>query len=203
MKITSVKPEWGKNYNIGYIGFQFTDDSMLSEGIAYFSRWERMSDIKVSHCFVITGEHEVTEALTDKGVSTSPLGERFQDPHCHVFFREPVNYTIGLGARIARDAKAEVGSPYDFELIAGHLIVDSWVVHRLLSKSTQERVKAQVLKYADDPSGFICSELAAYSLDQQPELHDVGCLKHPDYWIEPQELFEDNEVFKRWKDQLA
>jgi hypothetical protein len=38
----------------------------------------------------------------------------------------------------------------------------------------------------------------AYALDNQAECRDVGILKDPHETIDPQELFEDNEVFKDW-----
>ena len=202
MNITSQPPKWGDNYDIGYCGFQYIDDNLLSEGIAYFERWERMSDIKVSHCFIVTGQWECVEAL-GRGVVSSPLGERFQNPHCAVFFRKPVGYTADLGQRIASAAKSKQGCGYDYTLIAGHAMADSWLVHRLLSKATEMSVKEFILSHSHVPNRFICSEFDAYCLDAQPELKDRGCLAEPEYWIEPQDLFEDNEVFEGWNDQAS
>jgi hypothetical protein len=200
MMLTTISPVWMKNYAPGYIGFQYWDDSILSKGIAYFERWERLSLIKVSHCFVVSGEHECIEAL-GRGVVTSPLTERFDAPHCAVFFRQPVGWDLDLGLRIVDEARAQLGKGYDYTLVAGHLVTDSWVVNRILSKHTAESFKAWVLKHANGKGTFDCSELSAYCLDSQPELKDRGCLANPDYWIEPQELFEDNMVFQVWKNQ--
>jgi len=41
--------------------------------------------------------------------------------------------------------------------------------------------------------------LAAYCLDCQPEYADKGVLARPHYAIDPQELFEDMEIFAAWK----
>ena len=48
---------------------------------------------------------------------------------------------------------------------------------------------------------WICSELTAYALDEQPEYHDQGILKRPNATISPQELFEDSVIFEPWTDR--
>jgi hypothetical protein len=49
---------------------------------------------------------------------------------------------------------------------------------------------------------WICSELAAYCLDAQPEYADRGVLAKPHHAIDPQELFEDPEIFSSWKQEV-
>ncbi len=77
MKIKSLTPLYGVNYKIGYIGFTFDDASIVSHGIAYFTRWTRMSDIKVSHALVVAGKNICIEALMGQGVAKQPLTKYF------------------------------------------------------------------------------------------------------------------------------
>ena len=93
MHRTNVTPVWGENYTAGDIGFQFVDNSFISEGIVYFTGWEAMSKIKVSHSFVIKGPDVCTEALA-QGVVDSPLMPRFKDPHIHVVIRRPIGLDL-------------------------------------------------------------------------------------------------------------
>jgi hypothetical protein len=45
------------------------------------------------------------------------------------------------------------------------------------------------------PDKWICSELVAYTLDEQLLYRDKGILKSPNCTISPQELFQDSEIF--------
>ena len=47
-------------------------------------------------------------------------------------------------------------------------------------------------------SRWLCGELAAYCLDCQPEYADRGVLEKPRHPVDPQELFEDGEIFANW-----
>ena len=62
LKIDSITPVYGDNYNKGYIGFTYQKKSIVSIGIAFITRWARLSHIKVSHAFVVTDENECVEA---------------------------------------------------------------------------------------------------------------------------------------------
>jgi hypothetical protein len=102
--IVIVKPEYGLNYTKGFIGFTFDDQSFVSNGIAWFTRWEE-------------GENP--------------------------------------------DA-------------------------RLFNKKRR----------------FICSELAAYALNQQPEYHGKGILAQRPFSIDLQELFQDRVIFEPWSETV-
>jgi hypothetical protein len=69
-----------------------------------------------------------------------------------------------------------------------------------LSKGSLEKAFCEVL---DCPESFICSELAAYALDEQPEYRDKGVLAFPNSAINPQNLFEDNVIFEPWKNEIV
>lgn len=48
----SVEPAYGKNYDYGWFGFNHASN-LFSKGIAHVERYERVSDIVVSHVFVV------------------------------------------------------------------------------------------------------------------------------------------------------
>lgn len=197
MTLTVQTPRWLDNYAPGYIGFSYrTDSPILSPGIAYFTRWDRLSSIRVTHSFIVSGPDHCLEALPG-GVRESSLQARFEDPNLAVFFRKPVRYSLDLGCAICRSARAQIGVAYDYRLIAGQALVNTWLFHRCLSRSAEIRT----LEWFDNATAFICSELAAFSLDAQPELHDLGCLADPHCAVSPQILFEDPALFQPWKSQ--
>jgi hypothetical protein len=197
MNIKSLHPVYGKNYKIGYIGFTFDDASIVSHGIAYFTRWTRMSQIKVSHALVVTGDNQCVEALMGKGVVEQPLSKYFDNPKRHIFFRKPRRYTHQVGTRIAETAAEQVGAKYDRLLIAAQAMqgcfLGRWV--RAVFGEKPDRFVSRLLNGKDK---WICSELAAYALDSQPEYEDKGILQKPDFTIDPQELFEDDVIFCKW-----
>ena len=197
MKVGSRVPRFGVNYKTGYIGFTFDDASIVSRGIAYFTRWKRMSQIKVSHSLVVTGDNQCVEALIGPGVVRRPLSKYFNDPHTLIFFRKPRRYTRDVGARIARTAAGQVGTQYDRLLLAAQ-IFEGCFLGRWARAAFGDKPEQFIGRVLNGKDKWICSELAAYALDSQAEYHDKGVLQKPDFTIDPQELFEDNRIFCRW-----
>jgi len=79
LTIESFKPEYGKNYKKGYIGFAYYNTSIVSMGITYLTRWARMSDIKVSHTLLVTGENECVEAhLQNSNAAAKQVGTKYE-----------------------------------------------------------------------------------------------------------------------------
>jgi len=195
--VQSLAPVFGENYKPGYIGFTHAGSSLLSTGIAYFTRWSRLSDFHVSHALVVTGNNECVEALGGKGVVKSPLDKYFDDPKTQIFFRKPRKCSAAVGQRIAETALAQVGTKYDNLLIAAQMLEGSFLRRWMLShfRDTPDHFVGRLLNRS---SRWICSELAAYCLDCQPEYADRGVLAKPNYAIDPQELFEDQEIFAGW-----
>ena len=196
MQVTSIKPKYRDNYNVGYIGFTFRDKNIISEGIAYFTRWERMSDIKVSHALIVTGKNKCIEAIPE-GVVETDLSSYFNDPHTQIFFRKPAGYDEVLGKRIAAAIKNQVGKKYDKWLIAANMLHGSFL-GRWVNTMFQGKPDLYVSKLLNDKDKWICSELAAFAMDSQPEFTDKGILEKPDFTIDPQELFEDQTIFTPW-----
>ncbi|MFN9548200.1 MAG: hypothetical protein ACK6AD_14240 [Cyanobacteriota bacterium] len=197
LDLVSHEPRYGENYGAGYVGFTYSQSNILSRGIAYFTRWQRMHDIKVSHTLVVTGENECIEAHMQGGVKRSKLDTYFHDEHCQIFFRKPNALTPPLAAAIIQAAEEHLGCAYDIDLIAAQLKVNSisghFIRHRLLPN-----LEEAVCQRRDHLDRWICSELVAHCLDAQPEYHNKGVLAHSDATIDPQELFEDDLIFQAW-----
>jgi hypothetical protein len=198
LKIQSISPKYGVNYKKGYIGFTYHNNLVICQGIAYFTRWARMSNIYATHALIVTGENSCIEAdACQNRVKSAPLQHYFDDPHCQIFFRKPKGLNDEIADRIIRVIEAEVGKEYDFGLIGGQMCAGTllgYVLNHLL-KGTPEN---QIAQYLDNPEKWICSELVAYGLDEQPEYRDRGILASPNATISPQELFEDKKIFEPW-----
>jgi hypothetical protein len=194
---TQDKPKWGDNYNIGYVGFTHTDGSFVSNGITYFTRWGRMSDIKVSHAFIVTGEDSCVSA-EPKGVMTIPLQPYFNNLKKQVFFRKPRGYTESLGVAIAESAETQIGRKYGYGLIVYNAGINS-IFGRLINTLTLGGTEKALRWVFDRKSQSICSESAAEALQQQKELKGLGVLKLAAARITPQMLFEDDGCFEPWK----
>lgn len=200
LQIHSLPPRFGENYKAGYIGFTHCGSRVPSQGIAHFTRWSRISDIPVSHALVVTGENECIEALAAKGVVKTPLEKYFNDPRTLIFFRKPRKCTNALGARLAETALAQAGTKYDHLLLAAQVLEGSFL-RRWIQAAFRESLGRFAGRLLHRDQRWISGELAAYCLDCQPEYADKGILGLPRHAIDPQELFEDQEIFAAWKEQ--
>jgi len=190
-----MKPRFGVNYDVGYIGFTYYPGDIISEGIAYFSDAE--TDIDVSHTLLVTGKNECIEAHIKNGVVVSTLSKYFNDPDCQIFFKKPVWLTHEIADRMVETAEEQVGCEYDTPLITAQALQGSFL-GRLINKVFDGSVDRFVSDKLDSDNKWICSELVAYILDSQPEYKDKGILAKPDNTINPQELFDDKTIFKEW-----
>ena len=193
----SLIPIYGDNYRPGFVGFTFKDGSFVSEGIVFFTRWERLSDFKASHTLIVSGEDACVEAQ-GRGVVESDLGKYFDDLGYAIAFRKPKGWTPELGDRIVTSAREHIGKKYGYALIVGNAITHS-VTGKLFDRLTKGWTTRWVSKVFDQSKAEICSETVALALQAQPELAKLGCLKQPANVITPQMLFEDNELFEPWK----
>jgi hypothetical protein len=195
--IQSLEPAYGDNYKSGYIGFTHTGSTLLSTGIAHFSRWSRLSDIHVSHVLVVTGANECVEATGGKGVVKSTLDRYFNDPKTQIFFRKPRKCTQALGQRIAETALSQAGTKYE-TLIKVAQMLDGSFLRRWMMSHFRESPDHFVGHLLNRDNRWIAAELAAFCLDCQPEYADRGVLAKHRHAISPQELFEDGEIFSNW-----
>lgn len=198
MLLQPIIPKFGLNYATGYIGFTYTG-GFVASSVAYFERWNRTGNLKVTHTFVVSGENECIEAHIDEGVARVPMKKYFADPACQIFFRQPRGWNPDLGRRIADVAATKVGLHYNTSLIAAEAASDTLMGHwfNQLLHSWPNRLLSKV---CDRPGHWICSQLVAYALAQQPELQGQGVLRLPFDTIDPQQLFEDESIFVDWHD---
>lgn len=198
LEVQSIAPIFGVNYDKGYVGFTYHNNLVICKGIAYFTRWAKMSNIYTTHALIVTGENSCIEADASKNqIKSAPLDRYFDEPHCQIFFRKPKGLTSEIADRIIQVLELEVGKQYDFGLILAQASAGMFLGHLLnrLLKGVPER---QISTILNDPTKWICSELVAYGLDEQPEYRDHGILKYPNATISPQELFEDETIFEPW-----
>jgi hypothetical protein len=199
--IESVNPVYRKNYKKGYIGFTYNNNNIISQGIAYFTRWSKISDINATHALVVTGENECIEAHATTGVRRANLEQYFQDKHCQIFFRKPNNLTNFIADQIVQTLIPEIGKQYDFNLITSQALSGTFL-GRFFDTYLKGQLEDTLTKILNEHDKWICSELAAYALDEQVEYRDKGILTRPNATISPQELFEDTIIFEDWKQEI-
>lgn len=198
--IESELPLYGVNYNKGYIGFTFNNASFVSEGIAYFTRWDRMSDIPVSHALIVIDENTCVEAIMGEGVKKTNLDHYFWDNHSHIFFRKPRGINDTVENEIVLATENEIGATYANNLIVNDMIRATFLGH-LLDELTHDTIFDGLSMILDKDGSFICSELAAYCLKSSKSwaYNNVGILSRPASAITPQSLFCDDVIFEQWK----
>lgn len=202
MILTSQPPVYGKNYGIGYLGGTYHSDHFLSHGIAYFTRWERMSAIPITHVFIVTGPNQCIEATKEKGVYYGTLQDRFSDDHCLIAFRKPVNLRETKARRIAWAMEDLVGAPYDTRLIKAHML-NGMLTGKLIGMLTRKRSEALLCSLLKTTGAWICANSCAHAIAAEPDYTNKGILAEPHDTISPQELFgdESGELFEPWKEQ--
>lgn len=190
LEIKAIHPMYGLNYSKGYIGFQGVDKSLECLGITYMTRWAKMSDVAVQHCFVVANENTCIESvMTPNGVKQTALEDYFR-PDRSVFFRKPIGLSEVIADLMVENANNEVGKSYDFGAILVQALSGT-LAGRLLSDSQIEAI-SQAL---EDPNKWICSELCAHSLESAFNRNFFLASSNS---LSPQELFESN-IFKPWK----
>lgn len=203
IKVTSLPQQFGEhgNYNIGYIGFTYHSKNIISEGIAYFTRWYRLSDIKASHALIVTGENQCVESHLETGVDRRDLRDYFNDQHCQIFFRKPKELTPEIANNIAKVAESQIGCQYDVDLIKKLMFIYTHL-GRIINKITKDEFVKWLTHQHQGDNEWICSELAAYCLDEQPDYKDQDILSLPNTIINPQMLFE-SKIFKDWHQEYT
>jgi hypothetical protein len=186
--------QYPADYDLGYIGFTCVP-GVISAGIAYAEHWHRLGRVTVTHTFVVTGNNECVEAHIDEGVARVSLDKYLRDPRCRIYFKRPRGWTQPLGARIAAAAATRIGARYNTSLILAEAAADTWLGHwcNRLFRDWPNRILSKIL---DQPNHWICSQLVADALAQQPEFKNLGILRQPLDTIDPQQLFDDPTLFE-------
>ena len=194
----SVAPEWGDNYGAGWPGFQFTDNSFVSKGICWFTRWDRWPiPVSVSHTFIAIGPDTCVEA-EGSGVVLGSLKERFNDPHTHVFFRKPIDYDDAMGKQIVDAAGTHLGEKYGYGLVIAKFLARTIPGKALdvITRGWWNRILCAALDFRHTAD---CDKVVAMALNASWRLAGRGVLSRPAREQTPQIIFEDQKIFTPWK----
>jgi hypothetical protein len=197
-KTISDIPQYGKNYDKGWIGFTFDKTSPVSKAIALATKYKNKTGIKISHALVVVGEGQCVEAsANNKKVISSDLSKYFDDPNQVIIFQKPKELTVEDAETIAQTAISCIDMPYEFKQLGSHGVCSLPVVRRI-NEGTFNIIPGLFAMLLDNKNAFICSELAAYSLKSAKswKYHNKGILRRPTCRFNPQELFEDKTIFE-------
>ena len=114
-----ARPAFGKDFDLGWVGFVYCPGRLLSGGIAYLTRRAKKDAVTVSHAFLVTGPNECIEANLPAGVVTSDLAKEYLDrDDLIVLFRKPLGLTSAITRRLVSSARGQVGAKFDVGGIA-------------------------------------------------------------------------------------
>lgn len=194
----SIRPDWGKNLDYGYVFFTLTNNSLISRGIAVFEEWDNRDGLSWSHCGIVTGPNKCVEALAN-GVVESDLNKYFDDEHCVITMRPVYCYSVKLGCDIATEAERYIGRKYGYGLLASNAISYSFA-GRILNTITCGVSHKALCAIGKIPGGMICSELVAKVLQKFDGLRGVGILNKPAREITPEKLSEDQDLWRMFSE---
>jgi len=184
----NLQPVFGTNYRSGQIYLTYDIGNAISIGISWFEyKSGGTPDIeKVSHCGVVISERFGVSAQP-RGVDLENLIDIFNDPHRRIVFIEPVLLdTLGALA-LTQGMYSRIGTKYDWRLIAGFGIVNSW-----LGRKLPERVQKEILRWFDCKGRVVCSEVICQELYKGGYCTDSNTRKTP-------EEMATCKCIKKWK----
>jgi len=109
--------------------------------------------------------------------------------------------TPDIADSIVEVARARLGCSYGYSLIVGHALANS-LFGKLLGTLTRGRASRAMENFFENRHQYICSELGATALNEQPEYAGKGVLALPPYAINPVALFNTKEVFEPWATRI-
>lgn len=187
---------FGKEFDLGWVGFVYCPARLISGGIAYLTRREKQGDVTVSHAFLVTGPNECVEANLPAGVVASDLAKEYLDRHDRlVLFRKPQGLTPAIARRVVSRARAQVGAKFDIGGLAAEALNDTFLGH-LVDTLFDGKPRKLLASLLHQDSRWVCSGLVAYCLRQEPKYRKRGVLARLQGTVTPQELFEDGELFE-------
>jgi hypothetical protein len=194
IKVVQQHPQFGVNYGPGWIGFISRRKDFVAAGIDWFSRWEEISGIPISHTFNIAGEDLTIEAF-EKGVDDGSLADYLNDPDVALLVRKPRLLDPDMARLIVDTAASHLGEPYNNKLIAAMASGETFL-GRGLSWITGGRMVRWICWLADRAQQWICSKLVRVSVDHPPYSQYRGVMEMPPYVVLPIDLFEDVFIFE-------
>lgn len=158
-------PKFKANYDIGDIYFTRVRGDFISDGIAYFEYGFSGEEVdEWTHCGVCVSETVGIGAHLVGGIQEEDLGKMFKDRRTRITFMRPVLFRYKNPNDLVSVMVRRLGEKYDWNLIVGLLIVNSWFGKRYLS----DRIKKEILRIFNASGRAICSEVLA------EELYHVG-----------------------------
>ena len=194
IKVTQQYPAFGSNYGPGWIGFLSRRKDFIAAGIDWFSRWDEISGIPVSHTFNVIDEDLTVEAF-ESGVSDGSLESYLADQDVALLMRRPRLLGIDTARAIIDEAERRLGEPYNNALIAAMGMSNS-LLGRGLCWLTGGRTSRWLCHLADRPNHWICSRLVWFTLNRYPYSEYSGVMHQPPYLVKPIDLFEDSFLFE-------
>lgn len=195
-ELINAIPQFGVNYNVGYIGFS-NNDSRIAKLIKWGTKYDKKEKIEATHALIIISETECIEALMGKGVVISPLSKYFDSDEFDIIIRAPKEYNSVLGNEIVGIANKQLGSPYSAKAIVISLFRGLFTGH-IIDMITKDKLWDHLCVNRIGRQTFICSALVAYCLQnlQNWTFKRTGVLKRNFSGINPVELLYENSIFE-------
>ncbi len=183
-----INPKWNVNYRAGQIYCCYKIGHPVSMGISYFSYKSGGTPEfeKVSHVGVCVDSISGISAQPH-GIDYEDLNKIFCDPKKRIFFIEPVLLDTLGHKPLTEGMKKRIGEKYDWKLITGFWIVNSWLGSKL-----SDNFKAKILKTFNIENRSVCSEVIA------DELYKNGYCSDSNKFKTPRQIIECNCI-KPWK----
>ena len=201
LKIVEEKPVFGKNYNIGYIGFS-NNYSRIAKAIKWGTKYDKKEKIEATHALIVISETECIEALMGKGVVISPLSKYFEGNEFDLILRKPKDYNENFANQITQIAKEQLGAPYSKKAILGSLLRGLFLGH-IVDMITKDKLFDILCQNHFGKQTFICSGLVAFCLQKISswKYNSKGNLKRKFGGINPVELLYDDEIFEPFEEE--
>jgi hypothetical protein len=191
VNIVSQPPDYLANYGPGWIAFLSRRDNFISAGIDWFSRWDDIDHVPISHVINIIGENDTVEAL-EPCVCCATLEVYLHNPEIALLVRKPRTQFL---ANVVREAKLHLGEPYNNKLIAALALSETLAGHAL-NQFTLGAFERTLVRCVDRPNKWICSKLGVRTLRQPDLVPGTGVLTWPSGTVKPIDLFEDTYAFE-------
>lgn len=172
----NINPVYGVNYKAGQIYCCYTIGHPVSLGISHFSYKD--SDTpdfeKISHVGVCVNAQQGISAQPH-GVDYEDLISIFDDPKRRIFFIEPKLLDLYGAEPLIRGMENHLGEKYDWKLIAGFGIVNSYISRWFFT----ENFKNRILNRFDNEHKKVCSEVVSKVLYEKGYCTKETCTKVP------------------------
>lgn len=187
------------DYYKGDIFFTYNDD-WLAETILYFTRRDKTSTKRAIHVGIIEDESTCIET-TNKTITKTKLKDKYLDNEKYrLYIRRPKEMTDGLITEFINNAHRAIGTKYARALLVVMALRNSPIGSLINNKyfdNIADFCKSVSVKLYKKGT-LMCSEYLANTFKTLDSwvLHDQGILKRPSPAINPQQIFEAEELFE-------